>query len=181
MSYQQDASRSEKTFLKICAAPLKEMFKASAILSTAPHKEKLDKVIDFAGVDYIVDSPLFGLVPIQGKVSFGNAPYRNFVIRRSRSSGALTDYDKLNRARKFGTISPLCHVAVFADNDDDDNADAALVYTADLLNFIDDGLANVKSYQNGSFFTCDWQRLEDCGVKLFHLVRRADSLKEAIE
>ena len=176
MSYQQDANRSEKVFMETCAAPLKKLFKASSVISTATHKEKLERLLDYSGVDYLVDSPQFGLVPIQAKLSFGGKPYRNFVIRRSRSSGALTDYDKLSRAKKYGTISPLWHVAVFVD--DDGNADGALVHTADLLNFIDDGQADVRSYQNGSFYTCDWQRLEDYGVKLFRLVRRADSLKE---
>ena len=178
MNYQQDARRSDKVFMETCAAPLKKLFKASSVISTAPHKEKFERLLDYSGVDYLVDSPRFGLVPIQAKVSFGGKQYRNFVIRRSRSSGALTDYDKLSRAKKYGTISPLWHVAVFVD--DNDNADAAngAEFFAQVSGIGSELKCLAKQHQNGSFYTCDWQRLEDYGVKLFRLVRRADSLKE---
>lgn len=175
MGYYQDASRADKTFMETCAAPLQKLFRASAIISTAAHRG-LERQLDFCGVDYIVPSSRYGLIPIQAKISFGVKPYRNFVIRRSRSSGAATDFDKLSRARKYGTIAPLWHCACFVD--DAGNVDAALVRTADLLNFIESGQAEEKFFQNGSFYTCDWQRLEQCGVKLLHLVHRADSTKE---
>ena len=171
MSYQQDASRSERAFETICAAPLKKFFMARKIISTAKHESELAALLNFSGVDCLVDSELFGLIPIQAKVSFGK-PYRDFVVRRSRTNGAATDADKLARAEKYGTIKPICHCACFVD--DDGTADVAVALTDDLLNFIATGLADVRAYDNGTFYTCDWQRLKDYGVKVFRLDCRAD-------
>ena len=67
-------------------------------------------------------------------------------------------------------------MAVFVD--DDGNADAALVETSDLLRFIDDGQADVRGTSDGTFYACSWQRLEDYGVKVFRLDRRADFQKK---
>ncbi|MBR0061710.1 MAG: hypothetical protein IJP68_09565 [Selenomonadaceae bacterium] len=131
--------------------------------------------LDRNGVDFIINSDRYGLIPIQFKCSFGK-PYRNFVIRRSRTSGAMTDFDKLTRAKRFGTIHPLFHCACFVDNNGD--ADIALAATDDLMKFVDNNLADIRAHENGTFLTCDWRRLEVHGVKVFRLDCRADFQKE---
>lgn len=177
MSYQQDSDRSEKVFWTTCAAPLTKFFMAKEIISTSQHGTALATLLDFAGVDFLLDTDQFGLLPIQFKASFGK-PYRNFVIRRTRKSGALTDVDKLARAEKYGTIKPLWHCACFVG--DDSSADIAVALTADLLKFIGNGFANIRATSDGTFYTCGWQRLKDCGVKVFRLDRRADFQRREI-
>lgn len=174
MNHQQarDLSRSEKVFWTTCAAPLKEFFEAEEIVATGQHENGLARMLDFAGVDYLVYSAKYGLIPIQFKASFSSKAYRNFVIRRARDNGKATDWHKLQRAQAYETLKPQFYCSCFISSDG--SADVAIAYTDDLLKFIDSGRADLHRHDNGTFYTCDWQRLEDSGVKVFYLNRRAD-------
>ena len=165
MCYKQDADKSIRGFEKFVKPVLQARFGAKKILPTERHENELETEIDRnAGIDgVIVDSDgwTFGY---SSRVQFGTN-YVSFSIRRSRPSGAKTEFDKLNNPQQ---IKPSYHVQTFV-KDDEKSAAVAIVETTDLLRYIYKHPDQWRPNKDGeTFFYIPWRELENARLYSVH-------------
>ena len=158
MCYKQDADKSIRGFEKFVKPVLKARFGTSKIFSTERHDSELATLLDQnAGIDgFLVDDNGW-TIPFASRVQFGTN-YVSFSIRRSRPSGATTEYDKLNNPRQ---IKPSYHVQTFV-KPDEKSAAVAIVETTDLLRYIYKHPDQWRPNKDGeTFFYIPWSKLEN--------------------
>ena len=158
---QKDADKSIRGFEKFVKPVLQSAFGAKKILPTERHNNELATALDQnAGIDgFVVDADgwTFGY---SSRVQFGTN-YASFSIRRSRTNGATTEYDKLNNPRQ---IKPSYHVQTFVKSDED-SAAVAIVETVDLLRYIYKHPDQWRKTKDGeTFFYIPWRELKDARI-----------------
>lgn len=160
MGYREDAAKSLWAFDNVVAPALKKIFGAKRIFSTENHDSGLEKFLDQeTGIDALIVSDDGTTYPAACRIQFGKC-YESFTLRRSRPSGAPTEYDKLNRAKKVGGLMPTYHVQAFIDGAND-KAKVAIAETVDLLKYIDGHASEWRKTSDGeTFFVIPWYKMD---------------------
>lgn len=125
------------------------------------------KLLDMScGVDYLLYSQGFSFIyGVASRVQYGKN-YRTFTVRKERENGTLTEFAKRDIAISKGAIFPCyCMQAYIIDGD---IASFAIAKTADLINFIKGGHAEVKKTNSdkigqAEFYACEWDVMKCCG------------------
>lgn len=147
MCFNQDAERSCCAFDKYVTPVLRYALNAAKILPTERHNSELAAILDRdAGIDGIIinaDDWTFGY---SSRIQFGTN-YESFSIRRSRPSGAKTEYDKLLNPLQ---TKPSYHVQTFVLKDE--QAVIGVVETVELVRYISEHLNQWRKTSDGETF-----------------------------
>ena len=100
---------------------------------TSTQDDALKKMLDFAGIDYLVKCAR-GLYPVAARMQHGKC-YAATSIRRSRPNESMTEYEKITRARQYGTLAAQYHIHGFV-ADDEKSALVAVSWTDEVLSVI---------------------------------------------
>ena len=139
MTFYEDSQRSRRAFERFVAPVLRQALNAKTILPTEPtasgYDSDLAAALDMrAGIDGFIDDGENQLYAYASRIQFGQN-YATFTIRRSRPTGARTEFNKLVHARQVQAMMPTFHVQTFVDADGQ-NATVAIVETLELLRYV---------------------------------------------
>ena len=118
------------------------------------------------GIDYLMYSDKMDLVyGVASRIQYG-ANYRTFTVRKSRESGALTEYHKRSQAIFLGGLYPKYSMQAYVI--DDGVAGLAMTKTADLIDFIAKDFAEERQTLSdkigqAAFYVCEWDKMKACG------------------
>jgi hypothetical protein len=185
---RRDLERSRAAFQQHCWPRIRPQFGADARLQVVERvhgaEAELAKVLDVdGGVDAYVVTAAEGVRAIASRVQFGVEQYfKTFTIRLRRSSGVMTELDKLWRAVRHGATRPQLHLHAYVSETGRDFKALAMMPTITLLRSIfgpgRDGLNRdapaspwgVRSTDNAVFLHATWADLlaEDLPVTIIH-------------
>lgn len=139
MTFYEDSQRSRRAFERFVAPVLRQALNAKTILPTEPtasgYDSDLAAALDMrAGIDgFFVDGDN-DIYAYASRVQFGQN-YGTFTLRRSRPTGARTEFNKLVHARQVQAPMPTFHIQNYVDADGQ-NATVAIVETLELLRYV---------------------------------------------
>lgn len=122
----------------------------------------------YAGIDVYRVRPEAGeMIGIASRIQRGKA-WRTFTVRKSRDSGAVTEYAKRKRAIQTGTLYPMLTMQAYIDGD---SVVIGMVKTKDLIEYIDNYNPQVRRTGQGQkgqaeFYVCPWGDLQAKGYKV---------------
>jgi hypothetical protein len=135
--------------------------------------EDLDMI---AGIDLLHYPESGGIRGVASRVQYcdpawtGKYPWDTFTIRRTRPTQRMTEWDKRLRAVESGgaLLYPYLTVqAYLMDRGVGPLVSAAVVRTADLITYVRDNGADVRTVKGGTtMFVIPWIHLEDVGVQI---------------
>lgn len=127
------------------------------------------------GTDYFLRYEKTGLVYGIGSrfqsITDTQKPWNTFTIRRSRESGAATEFAKRKLAMERNGIYPFLTMHGYYAATTREILSLAIAKTADIWDCIEKGHCKIRytnSYQIGqaSFFIVDWAEFEQLGYKI---------------
>ena len=139
------------------------------------------QVLDMScGVDYLLVSG--GCDMIYGaasRVQYGKN-YRTFTVRKSRESGAITEYEKKALAIRNRAICPKYSIHAYVS--DEEVLGLAITKTEDLIDFIGRDLADVRQTNTdkigqAEFYVCHWDKMKNCGYQILEYMQNEPKYK----
>lgn len=111
---------------------------------------------------------------LASRVQVGAAQWRTFTVRKSRSSGAKTEFAKRLEAiekRREGALYPVLTIHAYVqDYRHGPLLSVAMVYTADLYEYlklqISEGRAKTRKTSNAEFYWVPWEELAASRVQI---------------
>lgn len=125
-----DAEKSIAAFEKFAAPVIRYALNAVIVKPTERHESQREKDLDFASIDGIIVDVDGWQYFYASRVQYKN--YAAFSVRRTRPSGAPTEYFKLSQAQKPMT---RYHVHTYVSKDEQ-SAIVGIAETVDLLKYI---------------------------------------------
>lgn len=160
--FKEDFKATQKRFALI--KPYIEKDICSKIISVEGQGE-LEKMLDiYAGIDYLALSEN-GLRGISSRIQTGKN-WHTFTIRKEKSTGNKTEYEKRVKGISSGYIYPYYTLQAYLDTA---TIDYAICRTEDLYRFIKDNPTKVGQNKttNAQFLIVDWRYLNPiCRRKL---------------
>lgn len=152
-----------------------ELLNGGEIIPIEGDDSEICRLLDMTcGTDYVQAYKQKGLVwgvasRIQ-TIKQGYKPYNSFTVRKERSSGALTEYEKRIYAIKHNGIYPFLTMQAYVD-EDDNFLSVGVAKTTDILEFVENGFAysnhtGAKQIGQASFFVCKWGEMQRRGYKV---------------
>ncbi len=126
-----------------------------------------------AGVDAWQVRDGTGMRGIASRVQWirpGGSPYNTFTVRKSRDSGALTEFEKRLRAldNPAGWLYPVLTIQAYVAEPRGHGAllSAAAAKTADVIQMIRDGRARESRTWNAEFYHVAWGAMRRAGCEI---------------
>lgn len=161
-----DLSASVSDFERAVKPQLMKVLDADKIESIESHTSKEMKNIldENAGIDLWVvhkDGTIRGLA---SRVQWGHN-FKTFTIRKSRETGAETEYEKRKRSIDNDALYPhyTCHS--YFDTKEGDLLGFAVCKTVDLFDAIDNGYFRVNRTTNADFYIIKWDDVDTIDVQ----------------
>jgi len=123
----------------------------------------------YAGIDvYQVRYDTSTMIGIASRIQYTTTMWGTFTVRRSRESGAQTEYAKRKYAIEHSLLYPKLTMQAYILPE---KTVLGLVSTCELIRYIDEFNPPVQytsKSQKGqaSFFVCDWQEMRKCGINV---------------
>ena len=131
--------------------------------------QELATMLDMrAGIDGWQMTKKGGMRGVAARVQKGDKAWNTFTVRKSRRSGAETEYAKRHRAieEKSGEIYPHLTIQAYALTELGPVISVGVARTADIISFIVLGLAIVRETSNADFYVCPWDKMKESGFKV---------------
>lgn len=98
-------------------------------------------------------------------------PFNTFTVRKARTSGAKTEYEKRKHAIKNGGVYPFLTMQGYVDKQSKSLMSLAIAKTTDIMDYVDKGFADVKhtgESQNGQaeFYVVHWDKFAEAGYNI---------------
>lgn len=106
-----------------------------------------------------------GIRGIACRVQNGN--HLSFTVRRSKSTGNATEYDRLRSSvtSDSGWLYPVLFVQAYTGNSGQVES-IGVVRTVDLIDYIEKGFAKVNATTDATFFVCYWYAMKSAGYRV---------------
>lgn len=168
MGYQEDATKSLWAFDNAITPALHSMG-VKEVYSTETHDNALAKFLDQeTGIDAMIVTPNDATHPVACRTQFGKC-YGSFTLRRSRPSGAPTEYDKIKKAKQADSLRPKYHIQAYITGD---KATVAMANTDDIVAYADAHPCEWLKTQDGeTFFVIPWRKLDKVKIEYVDLSR----------
>ncbi len=144
-----------------------QLWRGWKLLPVEGETNEVCKILDMScGVDYLLYSEDFSFVyGVASRVQYGKN-YRTFTVRKERDSKAVTEYEKRVSAIHNKALYPKYTMQSYIV--DENVIGLAIVKTADLIDFIGLGRADVMSTNidkigQAEFYVCKWDLMKDYG------------------
>jgi len=127
-----------------------------------------DDLDRLCGIDFWQAIDGTGCRGIASRVQWGTN-WKTFTIRRSRDSGARTEYEKLRAVigRPGELIGPYLFSQAYVSECRTRLLGCGVARITDIMSTIDGGRCNVRRTSNASFFVVQWSDV--CGAKQFEM------------
>lgn len=160
---------------------IKDLLNGGEIKAVEGEENEICKMLDLTcGTDYFqiyskndknLDGLVWGVASRFQKVRHGFKPYNTFTIRRSRESGAATEYAKRKFAIKHGGTYPFLTMQGYYDSQTEEILSLAIAKTTDIFDAIENGLYSIREtgYEQigqATFFVVDWDVFKKNGYNL---------------
>lgn len=175
--WEEDLENSAKDFIGLVAPVLEKWSDCENVSVEQVTDERIaDELDQTAGIDswnIKHDDIIRGVASRVQYVSdmyWTNSPPDTFTVRKSRPSGAKTEFQKRLESIRKGGLYPHWTTQAYVDEPRGDLLSLARVRTEDLIRYIDEGDEDDGDYYtkqpNGeaSFYVVDWWRLRENGV-----------------
>lgn len=136
--------------------------------------DEIAKDLDiYAGIDvYRVQYSTSSAIGIASRIQAGKA-WRTFTVRRTRDSGAATEYEKRKYAIEHNTLYPKLTMQAYIQ--DNGSVVIGLVETEKLMEYIDKENPTIRRTgreQRGqaSFFVCEWDKMRNAGYNVLEII-----------
>ena len=166
----QDMEKSLKLVETQIKPIVKNLLSGWELETVEGNDNKICKILDMlCGVDYFLMSPKVSVVyGVASRVQY-EKNYRTFTVRKSRESGALTEYEKRNQAIMLGGLYPAYTMQAYVLKDKVQGL--ALTKTVNLIDFIKKGYAeenrtNTEKIGQADFYVCKWDKMRYCGYEV---------------
>lgn len=175
--WKDDLENSAADFVRTVAPVLQKWSDCENVSVEQVTEERIAEELDqTAGVDswnIKHDDIIRGVasrVQYVSEMYWTNSPPDTFTIRKSRPSGAKTEFEKRLEAIRKGGLFPHWTTQAYLDEQGGELLSLARVRTEDLIRYIDEGSESDGDYYvktpkgEASFFVVDWWRLKENGV-----------------
>ena len=118
---------------------------------------------------YMTDG--INLRPIASRIQY-STPYRSFTIRLSRDSGTTTEFEKIDRAIRYGYARPYYHIQTYVVNEN--KIFMGIVRTEDLWFYANHYSPTIKrtgcqQHGQANFYVCYWDDLSKVGIEVIEI------------
>jgi len=161
---RNDLTRSNAAFLSLVWPVIAEKCGGGSIKPVELMDDEISKDLDvLCGIDIWQTVSGSGCRGIASRVQFGDKNWRTFTIRKSRDSGARTEYEKRREAILSGGkyIFPYLTCQAYVSNCGN-LIGCGLAKTASIINAIEEGRAYVNRTDNASFFVLRFCDIDYC-------------------
>jgi hypothetical protein len=164
---EKDMKWSSKLFLEEVWPMVKKHFGGGELMPMEGRPDmELATLLDMrAGIDgwHLMEDG--GIRGIASRIQKGDKVWATFTVRKSRNTGAATEFEKRKEAifSGRGQIYPHLTVHAYAKTEAGPVMAAAVCKTSDLIAFIDKGLATVRPTDNAEFYACPWHAMKEAG------------------
>ncbi len=159
-----DLSISRKHFVSIVFPQIKFWFGESQLIQVEDVKNFYAELLDKeAGIDYFIKDNI-GLRPISARVQL-NKSYPTITIRESRTTGAITELEKLIKRVDNYYIYPWLHIQAYVR--DNQLLSAYAVQTSDIVKYFSDKdvcYQQKNSFDGNTFVVFSIEKLKAKGV-----------------
>ena len=103
-----------------------------------------------------------GMTGIASRIQQGWKAWDTFTIRMSRTSGAITEYEKRLKAIETGEyIYPYLTIQAYIKTWSGPVLSVGMAKTSDIITFIKRGLHTIKPTTNAEFAVCPWDKMKN--------------------
>ena len=172
----QDDMRMSEAVMKKASPIIRQMFENYNIniLQVEYKNEEVCNHLDkTCGIDYFVVHTTTGLTHgvAWRAQKVHDTPYDTFTVRKSRKSGAPTEYEKRKRAIEKNGIYPYYVMQCYVDEVTGDILSMALTTTKDIIDFIENKSPQVKTTGSdkigqAEFYVIPWLDMLFCGYNI---------------
>ena len=168
---KQAAEISRACFAKFGAPVIKTLYPDAKIIPVEGEDNPLAKMLDVAGIDYVVDCR-DGIFGIASRCQHGEN-FATFTIRASRPNGTKTEFDKISEAREKRHLMPTLHVQTYVLGDN--IASVGVAETIKLVYYVENNKPTAKETASGEkFYVLPWKNLRRVGDKIRTFVVTGD-------
>lgn len=179
LDWQQALSRSSDDFDRlirpIASNLLRGRFEIVESVTASPVAKALDAQ---AGIDLWFVHTTSGIRGIANRVQRGEKNWRTFTVRKSRESGAVTEYEKRTRAIEREWLYPILTLQGYVTPDGERLLGFAVAKTKDILTIIRNGQAETSRTRAdcniglASFYVVKWDDITKAGRPLVEYPHR---------
>jgi len=136
-------------------------------------KYKMAETLDqLAGIDLWYFNTTRGVRGVANRIQFGDKNWQTFTIRKSRESGAKTEYEKRRYAIDNDWLYPVLTVQGYYDDKKKKSLGFAVAKTEDILWMIDNDFAYIQKtgrdqIGQAEFYVVKWADMERENMKIY--------------
>ena len=136
-------------------------------------KYAMAKTLDqLAGIDLWYFNNRLGIRGVGNRIQFGDKNWRTFTIRKSRESGAKTEYEKRSKAITNEWLYPILTIQGYFDDKINKALGFAIAKTKDILWMIDNGYyyeqsTGSKQIGQATFYVVDWDSMKQQKMHIY--------------
>ena len=163
-NFKTALKKSSIAFEKHFRGPLLEILNGNFEVVEGVTKDEMAKTLDMlAGIDIWHIHKRQGVRGVASRIQYGKS-WDTFTVRKTRESGAKTEYEKRIYAMKNEFLYPVLAFQGYISNDVP--LSFALTKTKDIFWMIDNGYSRLKKtgksqIGQAEFYVVDWQRMVD--------------------
>ena len=182
-TFSEAMSDTESDFARCVRPMLANMFNGELVPVEGDGNDALKMLDMHCGIDYLLkmepSNIVYGVASRIQEIDANTKPWNTFTVRKTRQSGASTEFSKRVRDVMCGGIYPTITYQAYVSNGR--LRSLAICMTAELLEFIICRRPEIK-HTNGdqvgqaSFYVCKWQDMSDHGCKMSMYFDKTNSI-----
>lgn len=169
INWKENQDKSVGAFLKYIKPVLVEKLMADKIEIVEGDIKELTNDWDvIAGIDYWFINNKKGIRGIASRIQFNcSKSWNTFTIRKSKLSGAKTEYQKRKEAIENDWLYPYWVIQGYLDKNGS-LLSFALARTKDVIKMIDNGFCETNVNPDGTvFYVVYWENMKDLKYKIY--------------
>lgn len=171
--WEQQLKKSSMVFNEHFKDDILRIFHGDFEVVEGVTKYEMARTLDqLAGIDLWHFKPKQGIRGVANRIQFGPKNWRTFTIRKSRASGAKTEYEKRKYAIDNEWLYPILAIQGYFDEEKNIAIGFAVAKTVDILWMID----NDRCYTNNTgknqvgqaeFYVVNWDDMKREGKAIY--------------
>lgn len=168
--------KSAKAFDRLVKPHAMRLLRGEFEIVESVTQSRVAQLLDvLAGIDLWFFDTERGVMGVANRVQWGDKSWRTFTIRKSRDSGARTEFEKRCEAIQGGWLYPQLTLQAYVTRDRQRLLSFAIAYTRDIIALLERGEGEVRktgSAQHGQaeFYVLGWDTLREHNCKLLEYV-----------
>lgn len=172
LNFNQSLSRSMQQFTDIVMGSLSEILKGEFRVIEGNTTDDVAKLLDtLSGIDVWHINKLKGIRGLASRIQTTDRNWHTFTVRKTRDSGATTEFEKRKLAIEKGYLYPFFTMQAYVTQKDALIA-FAVARTVDVIEMIDKGFCKTNKTRKeqigqASFYIVDWYEMKERGYEIY--------------